>query len=106
MENKKPISKIIKLGKVREFALTDSQSQDPKFDIELGDTVTITVVGKVIRSADAGENLFTFSREFAVNAEYSFLSNVKKYEAEEKEAAIEEASEVEIVSQRKRSKVH
>lgn len=94
MQNKKPISKIIRLGKIKEFAITDSQANDPAFDLDLGDTVSITVVGKVARSADAGENLFAFSREFAVNPDYAYLNNVKKWEEVEKEKAEKEASEV------------
>jgi hypothetical protein len=73
------------LGKVKEFALTDEQSQDQKFDVDLGDTVQIVVVGKVVRSADTGENLFTFSRQFAVESQDAFVKSVKKWEAEKVE---------------------
>jgi len=92
--NKKPISKIIRIGKIKEFAITDSQAMDPAFDLDLGDTVMITVVGKVTRSADAGENLFAFSREFAVDPDYAYLNNVKKWEEADKEKAEKEASDV------------
>lgn len=94
--NKKPISKIIQLGKVKEFALNDLQESDPAFAIDLGDTVEITVIGKVVRSADAGENLFAFSREFAVESQYAFVKSVKKWEKEEQEKAEEDSRENDI----------
>jgi hypothetical protein len=94
--NKKPISKIIRLGKVKEFALSNLQEADPAYDIELGDTVEITVIGKVAKSADAGENLFSFSREFAVDPKDAFVKSVKKWEAEEKEKAEEDSRENEV----------
>ena len=73
------------MGKVKEFALSDLQEADPDFNIDLGDTVEITVIGKVVRSADAGENLFAFSREFAVESQDAFVKSVKKWEAEKVE---------------------
>ena len=88
--NKKPISKIIQLGKVKEFALNDMQESDPAFNIDLGDTVEITVIGKVVRSADAGENLFAFSREFAVESQDAYVKSVKKWEAEKEEVKSDE----------------
>jgi hypothetical protein len=94
--NKKPISKIIQLGKVKEFALSDLQEADPAFNIDLGDTVEITVIGRVVRSADMGENLFAFSREFAVESKDAFVKSVKKWEAEEKEKAEEDSRENEV----------
>jgi|GEM_PF-1764417 len=88
--NKKPISKIIEVGKIRKFALSDIQAQDSAFDIDLGDTVEITVIGKVVRSADAGENLFAFSREFAVESQDAFVKSIKKWEAEKAEVKNDE----------------
>ena len=88
--NKKPISKIIELGKVRKFALSDLQESDPDFNIDLGDTVEITVIGKVVRLADAGENLFAFSREFAVESQDAYVKSVKKWEAEKEEVKSDE----------------
>ena len=78
------------MGKVKEFALNDMQESDPAFNIDLGDTVEITVIGKVVRSADAGENLFAFSREFAVESQDAYVKSVKKWEAEKEEVKSDE----------------
>lgn len=98
------MSKIIELGKVREFAMTDEQARDPKFDVDLGDQVTIKIVGRVTKSADAGENLFTFSRRFSVVPDYSFLDNVKKYEELEKEQAEADATIIDPVAEDRQKK--
>lgn len=88
MESKnKPLAKIIKVGKVKEFSITDSQMLDSAFDMDLGDTVKITIIGKVEKSQDAGENLFTFSRYFDIDVKTAYLNSVKKFEKSEKEQA-------------------
>jgi hypothetical protein len=108
MENKKPLVSIIEINKkgLKQIIMPDSQADDPKFSLELGDEVTLMITARVEAVADViSEDLFNFKKVINTKPMYGFLASVKKSEEIQKEKEEEESKNTQSLFKGKKARV-